>query len=634
MRRRSHAYGHFPIIGAALLLLGGRTSAQSSQRDDSPFGVPPWGCEATHYVADSPHDYNNQLIDAAHPKYFTRVVEVTMSGRRRLVYSYWIDTAARPSPAAPSRSAANAQFLAQVQRRACERVNADVDVRSRIVVEFDRAWLINQYVEASMTVAGNLQTGSSSPRIEIPGYSEVGKDIPSASPIRRADRLAGIARDFLTSWEELRAQLDTARSQSDRQSRAAREAGVAEALEARDSAVARRDRAMALTAGDSAARERAQVAVDSAEARLRATRRTSSYIETLDTAYVIRARRLLILRRSQLETPLKTLADTASPYLLRALAQQGNADANTARALVTEIGTVFDAVSRPLPPVTDANFRVQGREAADSIEKMTILLARMARFIELGVGRGTSFAYMLSSLSRVDDPKPYAIALMADLRDAEILLRQIGAKPGESVVLHIADSVPGATGRRQLDVRMRIRELGLVRRVSDAVLLLRRQGVNAELTDPRLDAARLAFKATGRADPVEDVPLEANFIPAAGATLAWTYYERSGGGWMSLVDWLTPGFGVNVSFTSFPSKTVSFSAPDAAGAPPRETVTLAQDKLQVSAGPVITLFDNAIVIGAGWNLNVSRQRFYTAIGFSFVNVAKRLGLSTEEANSP
>jgi hypothetical protein len=634
----------------ALSAQGSRVGSQRALPDR--FAGPLWGCDNRSLDDQQRYDPRERFIDVAHPKYFTRVVEVTASGHRRPVFSYWTDTTATvmpldanplPNPSGQS----SAQYvgdreMSRMRRRTCERVNADVDVRSRIVVEFDRTWLIDQEVEANMTVSGNLQTGSSAPRIEIPGYSEVGKDIAAAATVHQGAKVAALTSEFLSSWTDAQKQLDSIRAQADLASQIAKETGVHAAIVERDAALRQINslqkafldtsrRALLDTVAVRSSLHNAAVRLDSADTRLQRARHTPRYLQAIDTTYVIAARRLLSLRRAQLETPLKPLADTASQFILRALAQQGNADAATAQMLVRQLASVFDAIARPLPAVGNQTFGARAAEVTDSIEKLVVLLNGLARFAESGGGTRSGHSWFSSFASNDrGGRKPYSFALVADLRDVEVLLSQVGAKAGESIVLHIADSVPGSSGRRQLDVRLRVRELGLVRRISDAVLLLHRRGVGDGYVDPRVVAAREEFRRTGRADPVAEVALPANFIPAAGATLSWTHYQRSGGGWRSALDLLTPGFGISVLFTAFPSQTMSFGKPDSTGAPPRETVTVSQDKVQVAAGPVITLFDNALVLGAGWNLNVSQRRFYSAIGFSFVNIAKRLGMKADD----
>ena len=149
------------------------------------------------------------------------------------------------------------------------------------------------------------------------------------------------------------------------------------------------------------------------------------------------------------------------------------------------------------------------------------------------------------------------------------------------------------------------------------------------------------------------MPLPANFGPAAGANLVWTYRERNRRTVLQhLMRWTTPGLGINVSFTNFSSQTVSPAAATDAGtssAPgggsavkrtarsadddpkPEPVVTPAKAEVQVAAGPVLTLFDNRLLLSTGWNLNVEERRRYFAIGFSFVNIAKRFGLSMGDA---
>ena len=47
-------------------------------------------------------------------------------------------------------------------------------------------------------------------------------------------------------------------------------------------------------------------------------------------------------------------------------------------------------------------------------------------------------------------------------------------------------------------------------------------------------------------------------------------------------------------------------------------------RVDVAVGPVLTFFNGAVTWTYGWNLTVDEKRRYWGIGFSFVNLARRI----------
>lgn len=629
-RSRSHLQHGAVLLFASCLALNG---VRAQSRDTLP--IPP------------------AAVDVFHPKYFTRIVEVTVGGSRRVVLgqmdSVWerIDTLRRPSGRHELLIITNSgRWL--TQRRVTESVDAEVDVRSRIVIEFDRAWIQRSQLEGDITIRGERQSGSARPEINIAGYAEVGKQRQFApARVRSTDQVKALAASISSAWLTLRMRLDSLKDQIDRESTHPALVQVRAALMRRDSLFARirgiqsrmSPLEFALATSRDTANDKNRAALDTlrreyevqmggfdaASNDLVSARSAKLYRDAVNSAYVAEARRLVVSSASRLQIApsLGALIAKDNESGFRTLARCGATDTTATRALIRYVlDSVYQDVAKSfaLGETTESVASVQER-----IESLVVAMNQVVDFLQ----RGRSDFSRSYSGSVLETPNSLSCdrALMVELRDAEILLSEIGAKSGDVVVLHVADSIPDAGGVRQIDVRLHVREFGFVRRMNDALLFLNRRGVGSDVHDARIDAAIAEFVRTGRADPVQDIPLPVNFIPAPGGAMTWTLYQRSGDRWNSFLRWLTPGAGVNVSFTSFASQTVTFSKADSAGAPPRQTVSVTQDKPQIAAGPVITFFDNAIELSLGWNLNVPQKRAYYAIGFSFMNVAKRLGLS-------
>ncbi|MFZ1684915.1 MAG: hypothetical protein WAU88_12415 [Candidatus Zixiibacteriota bacterium] len=200
--------------------------------------------------------------------------------------------------------------------------------------------------------------------------------------------------------------------------------------------------------------------------------------------------------------------------------------------------------------------------------------------------------------------KRMQVELIGLLKDAEVLIAKENANPGDVLVLEIANGATLRNLHRSFNVRLNLGEFGLRKRLSDSFMFLYRKNTPDVIPgDPGI---------------LESVPKPMNFEPAPGVTLAWTLYVRDNdtrklGSLTKVVRFLTPGFGVNVSFPRFGNKLVSKKT----GEP--VTYSESDNDLGISAGPVLTFFDGAIQITNGWMIsNVRSNREYFGIGFSFI----------------
>src|SRR5690606_37916219 len=139
---------------------------------------------------------------------------------------------------------------------------------------------------------------------------------------------------------------------------------------------------------------------------------------------------------------------------------------------------------------------------------------------------------------------------------------------------------------------------------------------------------------------------DVEFEPAPGASLTWTWRPRRQQGWKrgfaDFFRFLRPGFGVNVSFPRF--GIIEREEVEQAGG--EVTVVTEDSGLDVAAGGVLTLFDNAVVLTIGTALTSRVEpmtaeqtdslggedevdaeqgsNWYVGVGFSFVGLADKL----------
>lgn len=204
------------------------------------------------------------------------------------------------------------------------------------------------------------------------------------------------------------------------------------------------------------------------------------------------------------------------------------------------------------------------------------------------------------------------------LKDTSISV-PLNAEVGDQIILRIQNG-PNSPQLRELTVGMRVAEFGVVREVSDSFFFIKRLGVSSSDLESAIAGSGMDTGSAG----ATAVPREVNFEPAPGVTLAWTFRARKEKG--QFRRWLTPGFGLNLSFPRFGSNVVSFTPPDPTMPGSTATAQLGESAsdIEVGAGLAVTLFDGALQLTYGSNLNASQDREYWGLGFSFLRVAQKI----------
>ncbi len=510
---------------------------------------------------------------------------------------------------------------------------AEVDRRSRIHIYFDRQRLLNdRFANSDITVRAVLsKPDGSQPPVEVPGYSVVGEQARVAPVRLRLGRevLTGIAELSIHVVTPMKARLDSiARLTAVYQANIPpAEAPALRMLQARVGVLTDSSRRLAAMIEDSL---RSYSQLGDALMALGASTDTSQGLKAIRGVTQAMADQLHEVSR------LREIAVRAADSLAKAveMAQTEKARAETRRVIALAWRrTVLDA--RPLleheltditsdTVVFNAVVRRQFRDpGALQVRVRAILEDYLVELdatageddnavatIELDVQRIVanledlrSIATVLIGPGRTEFENDVVQTLLSQLKDTDILVPEIGAEPGDILKIIVSSGAGPQELPRELQVRLIVREFGLVHHISDSFLFLNRGRSVPGYVAGTTDTVAAAY----------------NYIPTAGVTFGWTLEHRRnwGGNFFStLVRWFHPGLGFNVSFPRF-SNQVRQPATGGAGAV-LTTDDGSSDRFDLAVGGVATLFNGALQFTYGRDLTADRDRSYWGIGFSFI----------------
>lgn len=181
------------------------------------------------------------------------------------------------------------------------------------------------------------------------------------------------------------------------------------------------------------------------------------------------------------------------------------------------------------------------------------------------------------------------VQFLGILPDSYINLQELGVNPGDRLFIKITDTQT----QSDVDYIAVVGELGWNVKVTDSFFLLKRFGVSKEEESNGIKAI--------------------NFRPAPGFNFGWIYTARQN----RFLKFLNPGVGYNVSFTDWNEPAFDPSS----GQFVKGTDS---NKIEITTGPVASLFDNTLQFTYGWNLNVRSDRRYFGIGFSFFKLSEKI----------
>lgn len=520
--------------------------------------------------------YSDIEIDHNHPKYFLRISELTDSQ----------DTIPILQSFESTRVGLRSDTLTNglPPRTVDEIVNAEIDVGSKILIEFDRNWMLNfgSHLDVALGIHGEVKGATEVRAIEIPGYSMIGKELETATArIRSAQSLVRLLGEVGRALPSLY--------------------GVSQKL---------------------------------AEA------------QTPDEARRVLAdiRRELIAKKHVIDVVLARLADPTAEDVTEGIARVVGRDAQVLRELAKGAAARITAIT--LNDLSNDDKRDEAQRDLLAVETFlsaftgvrlpeadfvgyyrTIIRDSSAAHARLATAHPDSLPEFYRNVryarEQIREAASTQVALsrffLSSLKDTDVLVSLTGAKPGEDVILTFTNQPDDKVRQRSLTMRLQVRRFGLVQRTTDALFLLKRRGVSSAAAGRRVDRARQLVVDSGGVQTVL-TPERVQFAPAGGATFGWVYYARRS----SLLRFLKPGAGVNVSFPRFADKTTTITA-TGAGQQPVVDAKLS-DQIDIGTGLVFSLFDNAIQATYGVNLTSRAPRSYWGLGFSFVGIAEKLGI--------
>jgi hypothetical protein len=536
-------------------------------------------------------------------------------------------------------------------------VQAEVDRHSRIAVEFDRDWITSRMTGTGteIIVRGRVEGEGNNRNIEVRNYTLVGKESqPTAVRVRSAAEVGPLVAGSLTSWKVAREEIEGLR----------RDITVAQTAAAQDLERKRAD--LRIAEGNYALSIR-QIALDSAAAlvyltgapeaaptdaeppivkQLRASRdaaaEAAAAVQRLEREeasaarkliqtqssygfrvaarpHVPRIREAMLERRQILEIPLETLTNPQDRVLVSVAARAAGENPELLVRLANSVRTVW------FPRLEQS----QSRPDASDPKRDTVQTDRDFDAIVQISSALQSIGTVMDTLKNKLDQRPATLTgeLVGYLKDTDIDIAETGARVGDVVVLTVTNGESDPALRRDLVIRMKVRDFGFTPKISESFLLVHRLGVD-DLDNQRTLAAARTHVGNVQRDTIVRLQSEVRFTPAPSFNFGWTWNQRRCGwdctGWQraaTAVHWLRPSFGLNVAVPSFGTQRVSVT-PGTNGGAPTEKIEEIDRGLDLGVGGVVGLFDNTIVLGYGRHLTAESPRNYFALGFSFVKIVQ------------
>lgn len=598
---------------------------------------------------------HDTLIDRSHPKYFTRVYEVVDQGKR-----------------IPISVATEGRGQRGRTRGILEQIEYEVDRNSRVSIEFDRGWIVGpgSGVGTEIIVRGRVEGQENNRNIEVRNYTLVGKESqPSSIRLRSSSEMQALITGSLDAWNRTRFEiedmrrlaaatkieiqmtaLENARVARDRaeESRAAAEATLQRL--ANDSSVIAKSLSAQL-AGNESVQEPLREEMHSRQARVRdsllalrrdeaglsrtvqerdievartqravARERASRDYRRAARAYVPRVRSALLSQRRTLEIPLDVLINPQDRVLVGVAARAAGENPELLLRLASDIKTIW------FPQLEQSH----NQGGASNPNADTIQIDRDFDTIERISSALGSIAAVMDSIRNKGkrDPALVPTELVGYLKDTDIDIGETGARIGDQVVITVTNGENDPALRRDLVVRMRVRDFGLTPKLSESFLLIKRRHVDALANDEALASARTYVSTAGR-DTTVRLQSDVEYSPAPSFNFGWTWNQRRcvdecsfPRGLVNTVHWLRPSFGINVAVPQFGTQVINIRTNTTPGGVPTEQVEEVDRGLDLGVGGVLGFFDNTIVLGYGRHLTSESPRDYFALGFSFVKIVQ------------
>lgn len=492
-----------------------------------------------------------------------------------------------------------------------------VDRRSELRILVNRQRIIDSSIPLTLTITGQLATGSTSRPVTVHNYTSIGSQDTILVRIMSRDGVVAMARE-ITNIVAPDPHADTATRRLNRDL-----AELEDSMNARDTLEEHWEDRIALV--EAAIKE--GISRDDT-VRLRNSRDSlSNLIDANIVAYneqvvgynakldslleisefsCLRARRMA--RRTMRQTMLIVGRVIAKDnYVLAdALAQFSGRDADVIRSYGEQL------MGELIPALLDTARTSDACPALKDYQEVVSALKESARALLDSASADTA-----------DSNKPFTRALneivLAPIKDGYVDLRSEGARPGDRLTILITNQ-DDRVGTRTMEMAFDVEAFGMVSHITDSFLFLKRLGVDANASREAIDSAGQQASQSGSAGQVE-TPLPVDWTPTPGVTLGATWLPRSG-----FFRHIQPGFGLNVSFPKFGAVVTSFSSSDPSDPASQPAVTVGETggPLDIAVGLVGSLFNNKVFVAAGTTLTASTNKEYFAVGFSFIQVASSI----------
>ena len=525
-------------------------------------------CDSTkeaRFISTSSGDSSGQSTESRcprisnwnHPKYYTSLFEITPDGKKRTL-------------------------LDAKQLRADETtdstVDYEIDVRSKLVVEFDREWIWDHrdVIDLNISIRAELKGNP----LLVPGYP-IGRETFRLS--RYSSQAIGFLNGFFDLNKELRQLLQDLKLIDAKYERIDGPRGFETAYEE-----------FLSSPGD----EKFLAVIDSARFRHGRIREFLAMWPDISTI-------LPAIHEDSLSWFVPILARLTDNHPTR-IVSAAKTITDTHIVRLKEIDRDLNKIilQSPLTAATEELRRSVAAETRELYAEQELLVRSMRAGLRNLLNRYKNWTY-------VGETSVEAIALrntvnelvLGSLKDVDFIIANTPANVDDIIQVQILNGGTGYDDQVVLPIRLTVRRFGVQKSLKESFMFFYRMHVH---TPREADSANPAFSD----------PTPVNFEPYPGLSLIWSWYGRRG----EFTKHLTPGIGFNVSFPRFGTSISEYRFNP--GSSTGEVTTDAEGDIGVCVGGVVTLFDGAFQLSRGWMLTVEEEREYWSIGFNFLKAVK------------
>ena len=549
---------------------------------------------------------NSAYADPLHPRNYTKVIELEYgigNNEYKIIYE-------------------------STDSNIVEVVNAEVDYRSKIIIQFNKKVIKNlsEKYDGEITITGHVGTRP----LEIPGYSVIGEEKRTVSAFIRSGSkvLASIDKvlqeyDYLLGYstvldypipneEQIKEYLELLGTEKYQTSIKPKSDDLhIQTLKLDDEIIKLDDEIWELSFSKNSVDKKKK---DSIEAKINIISDEidkifneiyTYYDELSETARYIyemdRLRKNILISYSSMKFDLKYISDSSNKNILEQICRLAEPEQHP-DIINKIIYTLVDSLYSKLEKDSLQGIDLRGKSPHQVIKKFDDL-TNIFNSIYDKLDRFYSF-------NSVDDFM-LRERLMSEIKSTEILLEKENVRVGDNILIFVQAKTRKNDLPRTLTISLYVKEFGLVNKISDSFFLVK----PLHPSEPDSSKVGESFIDTEQ------------FTPSAGVSYFWTYYNRDADSWYSdFFRFLNPGFGLNVSFPTYQPKIVRYDTTVVNGKR-QLIIEETENSFNVAFGLVVSLFDNALQFTYGLNLtagNTWAERSYFGIGFSFINLGRRI----------